>query len=178
SSGELYRHIGNGRQFIIWLNLLEIFKRSCLRIHGARIDNDSMSILDALEMADQFLVNNMMYKRIVVCRRFRFALVDLNKYVTVLKISEAEVPVNWCPALGTVLANEEVVDGVNSSDSVCIENSNISMGYDAISLKSGWDEYGIKYGIPTTSPPTEDDTMERFDWEKIMEGDNIIGLKQ
>src|SRR5690606_7499409 len=24
---------------------------------------------------------------------------------------EAEIPVNWCPALGTVLANEEVVDG-------------------------------------------------------------------
>jgi leucyl-tRNA synthetase len=23
------------------------------------------------------------------------------------------VPVNWCPALGTVLANEEVVDGVS-----------------------------------------------------------------
>jgi leucyl-tRNA synthetase len=26
---------------------------------------------------------------------------------------EAEIPVNWCPALGTVLANEEVVDGVS-----------------------------------------------------------------
>ncbi|MFO7652841.1 MAG: leucine--tRNA ligase [Candidatus Krumholzibacteriia bacterium] len=26
---------------------------------------------------------------------------------------EAEVPVNWCPALGTVLANEEVVDGLS-----------------------------------------------------------------
>ncbi|MCH7493401.1 class I tRNA ligase family protein, partial [bacterium] len=26
---------------------------------------------------------------------------------------EAEVPVNWCPALCTVLANEEVVDGVS-----------------------------------------------------------------
>lgn len=25
----------------------------------------------------------------------------------------AEVPVNWCPALGTVLANEEVIDGVS-----------------------------------------------------------------
>ena len=24
---------------------------------------------------------------------------------------QAEVTVNWCPALGTVLANEEVVDG-------------------------------------------------------------------
>lgn len=23
------------------------------------------------------------------------------------------MPVNWCPALGTVLANEEVVDGVS-----------------------------------------------------------------
>ena len=24
---------------------------------------------------------------------------------------QSEVPVNWCPALGTVLANEEVIDG-------------------------------------------------------------------
>ena len=24
---------------------------------------------------------------------------------------QAEVPVNWCPALGTVLANEEVING-------------------------------------------------------------------
>lgn len=23
------------------------------------------------------------------------------------------MPVNWCPALGTVLANEEVIDGVS-----------------------------------------------------------------
>lgn len=27
---------------------------------------------------------------------------------------QAEVPVNWCPALGTVLANEEVIDGVSA----------------------------------------------------------------
>jgi leucyl-tRNA synthetase len=35
---------------------------------------------------------------------FRLALISYN---------QAEVPVNWCPALGTVLANEEVVDGVS-----------------------------------------------------------------
>lgn len=34
---------------------------------------------------------------------------------------------------------------------MCIENSNISMGHDAVVLKSGWDEYGISYGKPTTS---------------------------
>ncbi|KAK9289031.1 hypothetical protein L1049_017502 [Liquidambar formosana] len=39
----------------------------------------------------------------------------------------------------------------DSSDNVCIEDCSISMGYDAISLKSGWDEYGIAYGRPTTN---------------------------
>ncbi|KAF7837776.1 putative polygalacturonase isoform X2 [Senna tora] len=37
----------------------------------------------------------------------------------------------------------------DSSDGVCIEDCIISMGYDAIALKSGWDEYGIAYGRPT-----------------------------
>nr|GMD12119.1 probable polygalacturonase isoform X1 [Ipomoea batatas] len=39
----------------------------------------------------------------------------------------------------------------DSSEHVCIENSNISMGHDAIALKSGWDEYGIAYGRPNTN---------------------------
>lgn len=38
----------------------------------------------------------------------------------------------------------------DSTDHVCIERCNISIGYDAIALKSGWDEYGIAYGRPTT----------------------------
>ncbi|KAL2338995.1 hypothetical protein Fmac_013441 [Flemingia macrophylla] len=37
----------------------------------------------------------------------------------------------------------------DSSDHVCIEDCQIATGYDAISLKSGWDEYGIAYGRPT-----------------------------
>ncbi|KAG5023834.1 hypothetical protein AAZX31_07G226300 [Glycine max] len=37
----------------------------------------------------------------------------------------------------------------DSSDHVCIEDCVIATGYDAISLKSGWDEYGIAYGRPT-----------------------------
>ncbi|GKB37199.1 glutamate--cysteine ligase, chloroplastic [Tanacetum coccineum] len=49
-----------------------------------------------------------------------------------------------------------------------------TMHVDAIGAKS---KRGI-HVIVATSPPTEDDAMERFDWEKIMEGDNIIGLKQ
>ncbi|CAI9761481.1 unnamed protein product [Fraxinus pennsylvanica] len=39
----------------------------------------------------------------------------------------------------------------DSSEYVCIENSDISTGYDAIALKSGWDEYGIAYGKPTSN---------------------------
>ncbi|GMH20454.1 hypothetical protein Nepgr_022295 [Nepenthes gracilis] len=39
----------------------------------------------------------------------------------------------------------------DSSEHVCIGFCNISMGYDAIVLKSGWDEYGISYGKPTTN---------------------------
>ncbi|KAI3969865.1 hypothetical protein MKX01_038333 [Papaver californicum] len=43
-------------------------------------------------------------------------------------------------------------DGIvpDSSDHICIENCTISVGHDAIVLKSGWDEYGITYGRPTT----------------------------
>ncbi|WJX90678.1 hypothetical protein P8452_72549 [Trifolium repens] len=37
----------------------------------------------------------------------------------------------------------------DSSDHVCIEDCTIATGYDAIALKSGWDEYGIAYGRPT-----------------------------
>ncbi|MEJ2704931.1 MAG: leucine--tRNA ligase [Sedimentisphaerales bacterium] len=39
---------------------------------------------------------------------------ERQKYVDDHRLAyEAEVPVNWCPALGTVLANEEVVGGVS-----------------------------------------------------------------
>ncbi|MGD2095764.1 MAG: leucine--tRNA ligase [Phycisphaerales bacterium] len=39
---------------------------------------------------------------------------DKQKYIADNRLAyEAEVPVNWCPALGTVLANEEVIGGVS-----------------------------------------------------------------
>lgn len=44
-------------------------------------------------------------------------------------------------------------DGIDpdSSDNVCIENCYISTGDDLISIKSGWDEYGISFGRPSTN---------------------------
>ncbi|XP_068662141.1 probable polygalacturonase isoform X2 [Aristolochia californica] len=38
----------------------------------------------------------------------------------------------------------------DSCSGVCIEDCYIHVGYDAISLKSGWDEYGISYNKPTS----------------------------
>ncbi|XVF51336.1 hypothetical protein PTKIN_Ptkin04bG0176700 [Pterospermum kingtungense] len=43
-------------------------------------------------------------------------------------------------------------DGIDpdSSSNVCIEDSFISTGDDLVSVKSGWDEYGIAYGRPSS----------------------------
>ena len=38
---------------------------------------------------------------------------------------------------------------VDSSQYVCIEDCYISVGDDAIAIKSGWDEYGTSYGMPS-----------------------------
>ena len=38
----------------------------------------------------------------------------------------------------------------DSCSNMCIEDSRISVGHDAISLKSGWDNYGITFGRPTS----------------------------
>ncbi|XP_058770338.1 probable polygalacturonase [Vicia villosa] len=44
-------------------------------------------------------------------------------------------------------------DGIDpdSSNDVCIEDCYISTGDDLISIKSGWDEYGIAFGRPSTN---------------------------
>ncbi|XP_031391181.1 probable polygalacturonase [Punica granatum] len=43
-------------------------------------------------------------------------------------------------------------DGVDpdSSSNVCIEDAYISVGDDLVAVKSGWDEYGISYGRPSS----------------------------
>ncbi|KAF2932349.1 hypothetical protein DAI22_05g281000 [Oryza sativa Japonica Group] len=54
----------------------------------------------------------------------------------------------------TVLAPHDSpnTDGIDpdSSSNVCIEDSYISTGDDLISIKSGWDEYGIAFGRPSS----------------------------
>ncbi|CAN6363620.1 unnamed protein product [Urochloa humidicola] len=45
-----------------------------------------------------------------------------------------------------------LIDGIvpDSCSNVCIEDSTVSVSHDAISLKSGWDKYGISFGRPTS----------------------------
>nr|XP_010925749.1 probable polygalacturonase [Elaeis guineensis]XP_019707388.1 probable polygalacturonase [Elaeis guineensis] len=54
----------------------------------------------------------------------------------------------------TVLAplDSPNTDGIDpdSSSNVCIEDSYISTGDDLVAIKSGWDEYGIAYGRPSS----------------------------
>lgn len=50
-------------------------------------------------------------------------------------------------------ADSPNTDGIDpdSSTHVCIEDSYISTGDDLVAVKSGWDEYGIAYGRPSSS---------------------------
>ncbi|KAL5552333.1 hypothetical protein UlMin_002509 [Ulmus minor] len=54
----------------------------------------------------------------------------------------------------TILAPHDSpnTDGIDpdSSSNVCIEDSYISTGDDLVAVKSGWDEYGIAYGHPSS----------------------------
>lgn len=63
----------------------------------------------------------------------------------------------------------------DSSDNVCIENSNISMGHDAISLKSGWDQYGITYGKPTTNVHIKGVRLQSFTGSALALGSEMSG---
>ncbi|GLT45731.1 hypothetical protein SLA2020_195410 [Shorea laevis] len=63
----------------------------------------------------------------------------------------------------------------DSSDNVCIEDCGISMGHDAIALKSGWDEYGIAYGRPTTKVHIRRVHLQSFTGSSIAFGSEMSG---
>lgn len=63
----------------------------------------------------------------------------------------------------------------DSSDNVCIENCSISTGYDAIALKSGWDEYGIAYGRPSTSVHIKQVYLQSFLGSALAFGSEMSG---
>lgn len=44
-----------------------------------------------------------------------------------------------------------IINYADSSSNVCIEDSYISNGDDLVAVKSGWDEYGIAYGQPSSN---------------------------
>ncbi|KAK6913733.1 Glycoside hydrolase, family 28 [Dillenia turbinata] len=63
----------------------------------------------------------------------------------------------------------------DSSVEVCIEGCSISMGYDAIVFKSGWDEYGIAYSYPTTDVHIREVTLQSFSGSAIAFGSEMSG---
>ncbi|XP_052192790.1 probable polygalacturonase isoform X2 [Diospyros lotus] len=63
----------------------------------------------------------------------------------------------------------------DSSEHVCVENSNISTGYDALVLKSGWDEYGISYGAPTRYIHIRDVFLQSFSGSGVALGSEMSG---
>ncbi|KAL8236208.1 hypothetical protein R6Q59_017289 [Mikania micrantha] len=63
----------------------------------------------------------------------------------------------------------------DSSDGVCIEKSNISSGHDAVSLKSGWDEYGITYDKPTTNVHIRGVRLQSFTGSGLAIGSEMSG---
>ncbi|KAH6808502.1 Pectin lyase-like superfamily protein [Perilla frutescens var. frutescens] len=63
----------------------------------------------------------------------------------------------------------------DSSEHVCIENSNISIGYDAVVLKSGWDEYGMAYGKPSTKIHIRKVRLQSFAGSGIAFGSEMSG---
>lgn len=63
----------------------------------------------------------------------------------------------------------------DSSDNVCIEDSIIIMGFDAIALKSGWDEYGIAYGRPTKNVHIRNVYLEASSGSTLAFGSDMSG---
>ncbi|CAL1397316.1 unnamed protein product [Linum trigynum] len=63
----------------------------------------------------------------------------------------------------------------DSSNNICIEDSSIETGHDAIALKSGWDEYGINYGRPTMHVHVRDVTLKSSAGACIALGSEMSG---
>ncbi|CAM8988546.1 unnamed protein product [Rhodiola kirilowii] len=63
----------------------------------------------------------------------------------------------------------------DSSDGVCIEHSSIAVGFDAISVKSGWDEYGIAYGRPSTNIHIRSVSLKSFAGSSLAFGSEMSG---
>ncbi|XLU53197.1 hypothetical protein S245_047845, partial [Arachis hypogaea] len=63
----------------------------------------------------------------------------------------------------------------DSSNNVCIEDCIVAMGHDAISLKSGWDEYGVAYGRPTENVHIRRVTLSAFSGSTLAFGSEMSG---
>ncbi|KAJ0976306.1 hypothetical protein J5N97_018271 [Dioscorea zingiberensis] len=63
----------------------------------------------------------------------------------------------------------------DSCTNTCIEYCSISVGHDAISLKSGWDEYGISYGRPASDIHIREVTLQTSHGSALAFGSEMSG---
>lgn len=81
----------------------------------------------------------------------------------------------WLKCYLTWYQNLHSLQFSDSSDKLCIEDSIVVTGYDAIALKSGWDEYGIAYGRPTKNVHIRRVHLESSSGSTIAFGSDMSG---
>lgn len=89
-----------------WI-FLQLFKR------GLAYEVDRQTKLQSLNPRPRFHLLTVN----AILRHWEVLIFNITKRLTLDYLGQAEVAVNWCPALGTVLSNEEVIDGLSERGS-------------------------------------------------------------
>ncbi|XP_072997833.1 probable polygalacturonase [Typha latifolia] len=63
----------------------------------------------------------------------------------------------------------------DSCSNMCIQDSSISVGHDAVVLKSGWDKYGVSFGRPTSEIHINKVNLQTYSGSALAFGSEMSG---